>query len=106
MTNQIPRSPDGLWCSRWHKPMAKVCHTCNLWTHLALTDHNTGNRVDEWRCAEAWTPLLLIEIASKAHSGAAATESFRNEMARRADEASAQQRLAPRLNMKLLESSE
>lgn len=47
--------------------MSKVCHKCPLWTHVAGKHPNTDDRVDEWKCAESWQPVLLLEIAKKLH---------------------------------------
>lgn len=41
---------------------------------------NTGEEVDEWGCAIAWMPLLMIENSQQQRSTGAAVESFRNEM--------------------------
>jgi len=49
---------------------------------LAGTDPNTGKVVDEWGCAVAWLPTLLIENAQQSRQTGAAVESFRNEMVR------------------------
>ena len=43
-------------------------------------DTNTGNQVDEYQCAVAWMPLLLIENSGQQRQTGAAVESFRNEM--------------------------
>jgi hypothetical protein len=43
---------------------------------------NTGEEIDRWDCAISFLPILLIEAAKEARQGAAATESFRNEMVR------------------------
>jgi hypothetical protein len=43
--------------------------------------------VDEWGCAVAWLPLLLIENASQSRQTGAAVESFRNEVAKTQQEA-------------------
>lgn len=53
---------------------------CAWFTMLRGTNPNTGKEVDEWMCAIAALPLLQIEVAKEARQGAAATESFRNEM--------------------------
>lgn len=53
---------------------------CAWFTMLRGTNPNTGKEVDEWICAIAALPLLQIEVAKEARQGAAATESFRNEM--------------------------
>ena len=41
---------------------------------------NTGADVEEWGCAVAWLPSLLIENAGVGRETGAAVESFRNEM--------------------------
>lgn len=43
-------------------------------------DMNTGNRVDEWNCAVAMMPMLLVENSGMQRQTGAAVESFRNEM--------------------------
>lgn len=50
-------------------------------------DINTGKRVDEWNCAMALMPMLLIENSGQQRQTGAAVESFRNEMVK-ANEAS------------------
>ena len=41
---------------------------------------NDGKDVEEWGCAMAWLPVLLVENAQQSRSTGAAVESFRNEM--------------------------
>lgn len=41
---------------------------------------NTGKDTEEWGCAMAWLPVLLVENAQQSRSTGAAVESFRNEM--------------------------
>jgi hypothetical protein len=53
---------------------------CALFTCVRGTDNNTGKEVDEWQCAIAWLPMLLINAANESRKTCAATESFRNEM--------------------------
>ncbi len=55
---------------------------CVLWTQLRGINPQTGEEVDEYSCAIAWLPMLLIENAKEVKQGAAATESFRNIMFR------------------------
>ncbi len=59
---------------------------CAFWTQLRGTNPQTGQEVDEWGCAIAFLPVLLIETAKEARQGAAATESFRNEVVARIDQ--------------------
>ena len=55
---------------------------CVFWTLLRGKHPQTGEELDEYNCAVAWLPMLLIENAKEVRQGAAATESFRNEMVR------------------------
>lgn len=60
-------------------------------------DMNTGKRVDEWNCAIAMLPMLLIENSGQQRQTGAAVESFRNEMVK-STEASQQILLAAATN--------
>ena len=51
---------------------------CAWFTRIAGTDPNTGVELEEWGCAVAWLPVLLIENASQSRQTGAAVESFRN----------------------------
>jgi hypothetical protein len=55
---------------------------CAWFTQLRGTNPQTGAEIDEWMCAISAMPMLQVEVAKQARSGAAATESFRNEMVR------------------------
>lgn len=80
MQNPVPHGSESLKCPLWRKPMSEVCHTCPLWTQLRGLNPNTGQEIDEWNCALALTPLLLVENAMQSRQAGAAIESFRNEM--------------------------
>lgn len=53
---------------------------CSLFTQVRGTNPQSGTEVDEWACAIAWLPMLLINTAQEIRQGAAATESARNQM--------------------------
>ncbi len=53
---------------------------CAWFTRVQGTVMNTGNQVDEYQCAIAWMPMLLIENSKVNRETGAAVESFRNEM--------------------------
>jgi len=53
---------------------------CAWFTQVRGTNPNTGKEVDEWACAMAWLPILLIENSLQQRQTGAAVESFRNEM--------------------------
>ena len=69
-------------------PLGSECETaennvikrCAWYTKLAGTDPNTGKELEDWGCAMAWLPTLLIENAAQSRSTSTAVESFRNEM--------------------------
>lgn len=43
------------------------------------TNPNSGQEVDEWGCAVAWMPMLMVENSQQQRQTGAAVESFRNE---------------------------
>jgi len=53
---------------------------CAWFTQMRGTNPNTGKDVDEWGCAIAWLPVLLVENSQQQRHTGAAVESFRNEM--------------------------
>jgi len=55
---------------------------CSWFTQVRGTNPNTGKEVDEWACAIAWMPMLMIENSQQQRQTGAAVESFRNEMAK------------------------
>jgi len=53
---------------------------CAWFMKLAGTNPNTGEAIEDWGCAMAWLPFLVIENSNQQRSTAVAVESFRNEM--------------------------
>lgn len=53
---------------------------CAWFLKVAGTNPNTGKDVEDWGCAMAWMPVLMIENSQQQRSTGAAVESFRNEM--------------------------
>lgn len=53
---------------------------CAWFIKLAGKNANTGKEVDEFGCAVAWLPVMLVENAMQSRQTGAAVESFRNEM--------------------------
>jgi hypothetical protein len=53
---------------------------CAWFMQVRGMNPNTGKEVDEWGCAIAWMPILLIENSQQQRQTGAAVESFRNEM--------------------------
>ena len=60
---------------------------CSWFTQVRGHNPNTGKEVDEWACAIAWMPVLLIENSQQQRSTGAAVESFRNEIVKANEEA-------------------
>ena len=71
---------NGTFCPLIKKDCVQL--QCAWFTQLRGTHPQTGQEVDEWMCAISAMPLLQIENAKETRQGAAATESFRNEMVR------------------------
>ena len=57
-----------------------VEHKCAWYTCVRGTNPNTGEEIDDWRCAVSWMPMMTVEIAQKSNQTGAAIESFRNEV--------------------------
>lgn len=55
-------------------------YRCAWYVQLMGKNPQTGQDINEWGCAMAWTPTLLVENASTNRGQTAAIESFRNEM--------------------------
>lgn len=75
--------PEDEYCPQWQKLCKKVCPTCKWYDHIRGMNPQTGEEIDRWDCAIALLPLLSIEVASQVRQGAAATESFRNDVVNR-----------------------
>ncbi len=69
---------NGTFCPLLKKDCVQL--KCAWFTCLRGTNPNTGQEIDEWMCAITALPMLHIEVAKETRQGAAATESFRNEM--------------------------
>lgn len=68
----------GKFCPIVHKDCLEL--QCSWFTQVRGTNPNTGKEVDEWGCAVAWLPVLLIENSQQQRHTGAAVESFRNEV--------------------------
>lgn len=69
---------NGTFCPLIKKDCVQL--KCSWFTLLRGMNPNTGKEIDEWVCAVAALPMLQIEVAKEVRQGAAATESFRNEV--------------------------
>ena len=64
-----------------------VLYRCPWYIQVKGYDANLGKEVENWGCAIAWMPALMINTANEVRQGAAATESFRNDMVKQGQEA-------------------
>lgn len=76
----IPHALPGPVCPLHKKDVSEVCHICPWFTRIMGKNPQTEDMLDDWRCAIALLPLLLIENAQKSHQTTAALETFRNGM--------------------------
>ena len=58
---------------------------CAWFMQVRGTNPNTGEPIDDYGCAIAWMPVLLIENSQQQRQTGSAVESFRNEMVRAND---------------------
>jgi hypothetical protein len=53
---------------------------CAWFMKIKGKDPQSEKEIEEWGCAIAWLPILMIENSQQQRSTGAAVESFRNEM--------------------------
>jgi hypothetical protein len=58
---------------------------CSWFIEVKGNHPQTGTDMNEWGCAMAWMPVMMIENSRQQHSTASAVESFRNEMVKSND---------------------
>jgi len=81
METRIADCPLGAKCEEVKTEAGKqVLYRCPWYTMVRGTDMNTGKEIDQWGCAIAWLPTLMINTANEARKTTAATEDFRNKM--------------------------
>jgi hypothetical protein len=61
-------------------PLGHSCNSCLWQVRLRGQNPQTGQEVDDDKCALAWLPILLVENSQQQRQTAAAVESFRNTM--------------------------
>lgn len=67
--------------------LKKPCieHECMMYTHVQMTDPQSGLTKDEWTCSLVLIPIMIIENARKTGGVQSAVESMRNEVVKRQD---------------------
>jgi hypothetical protein len=81
----------------------QVLYRCPWYIQVRGNDVNTGAEIDNWACAIAWMPTLMINTANESRKGVAATESFRNEMVNQGEQTQKVMLLAAIKSKQLLE---
>jgi hypothetical protein len=84
-----PHAKGGMMCPLWKKKMSAVCHNCEWWTHLR-GKHPQGEEIlDQWGCAIAWLPMLMVENSQMQRQTGASVDKVANVMAHAAHESTA-----------------
>lgn len=71
---------DGMHCPLWRKACVKVCHTCELWAHVAGKHPQTGADIDHWACTMRMQTLVGIENTMAQRQTAASVDALRKEV--------------------------
>lgn len=77
---KIPHADKGAICPLHKTDTSTVCHKCPWWTRVIGKHPQSEEMIDDWRCAIALLPMLLIENAQMQRQTGAAVESFRNRI--------------------------
>jgi hypothetical protein len=77
---QIPHAEKGAICPLHKKDVSTVCHKCPWWTRLIGKNPQSEEMIDDWRCAIAMIPMLLVENSQMQRQTKASVETFRNGM--------------------------
>jgi len=75
---KIPHADEGTICPLHKVDTSTVCHKCPWWTRVIGKNPQSEEMIDDWRCAVALLPMLLIENAQQTRQAGAAIETFRN----------------------------
>jgi hypothetical protein len=75
---KIPHADEGMICPLHKVDTSTVCHKCPWWTRVIGKNPQSEEMIDDWRCAVALLPMLLVENAQMSRQTGAAMESFRN----------------------------
>jgi hypothetical protein len=88
--------------------LKKSCieHECMMYTHVQMTNPQTGLAKDEWTCSLVLLPLMQVESARCTRGVQAAVESMRNEVIKRQDQFNNAVLTAPRRQEKVIGETE
>jgi len=77
--------PLGSDCEKIDLKTGKL-NRCAWYTCLAGQNPQTGELIDDWKCAMAWMPIMMVETSNTNRGTSAAVISLREETIKRQDE--------------------
>jgi hypothetical protein len=77
---KIPHADEGAICPLHKVDTSTVCHKCPWWCRVVGKNPQSEEMIDDWRCAVALLPLLLVENAQMQRQAGAAIETLRNDL--------------------------
>lgn len=75
---KIPHGNEGVICPLHKADCSTVCHKCPWWTRVMGKNPQSEEMIDDWQCAVALLPLLLVENSQMTRQSGAAIETLRN----------------------------
>jgi hypothetical protein len=94
---QIPHAAGGQICPLHKQDTSEVCHKCPWFTRIMGKNPQSEEMVDNWHCAIALIPLLLVDNTQVNRGTVAAVETMRNDIVQGAMDAIAIGMGTPRL---------
>jgi hypothetical protein len=83
---QVPHAEPGKLCPLHKQDVSEVCHNCPWFTRIVGKHPQSEEMIDNWHCAIAVLPTLLVENAMVGRQTGAAVESMRNDVVASATE--------------------
>ena len=83
---QIPHAEAGQMCPLHKQDVSEVCHKCPWFTRIMGKHPQSEEMVDNWHCAIALLPLLLVDNTQVNRGTVAAMETIRNDVVASATE--------------------
>jgi hypothetical protein len=83
---QRPHAEPGDICPLHKVDVSEVCHKCPLFTRIMGKHPQTEEMVDNWHCAIALLPVLLVDNTQVNRGAVAAMETMRNDVVASATE--------------------
>jgi hypothetical protein len=97
---QVPHANEGQVCPLHRKDVSLVCHKCPWWTRLIGKNPQSEELIDNWHCAIAVLPMLLVENAQQSRQTGAAVETLRNGISENVIAGIAEIAMSPRMRLR------